>query len=290
MAASLRHAFEQTLHDFQPAVVLSSWIYPDSCAALHLARGRVPVVAIAQGSDIHQYLNMPLRRRIILKDLPGAKAVITRSRELSRILESTGFPSGKLHTVYNGVSLETFRPRPALASRKPGRVILFVGNFYPVKNPLLLIQAVAQTESTLLIMAGAGPLEQSARDLASRLGIPSRVVFAGRKTPLEIAELMNGADILAVTSTNEGVPNVILEAFASSLPAVASNVGGIPEVLDQPFLGRMFPSEDLPALVTAINEQLAAPRDSAAIRRHAERFSWEASASAYREILMDLLQ
>jgi glycosyltransferase involved in cell wall biosynthesis len=296
MGASLRHSFEQTLRVFQPNVILSSWIYPDSCAALHLADGRVPLAAIAQGSDVHQYLGMPSRRRAILKYLPHAAAVITRSRELSRLLENAAFPPEKLHTVYNGVALDAFQPRDQAQARREAslpedaRIILFVGNFYPVKNPLLLVQALEQLEAstppTLLVMAGSGPLEGPARDLALRLGVSSRVIFSGSQPPAEIARLMNAADLLAIPSENEGVPNVLLEAFASGRPAVASRVGGIPEVLDQDFLGLMFPPGDLPALVAALARQLAVPRETAAIRRHAQRFSWQAAASAYREILL----
>ena len=296
MSASLRDSFEQTLRDFRPDILLSSWIYPDSCAAIHLADGRVPLVAIAQGSDVHQYLKMPARRRAILKYLPHAAAVITRSHELSHLLEAAGFPPEKLHTIYNGVALDTFQPRDQTQARRESnlpeaaRIILFAGNFYPVKNPLLLIQAIAQLETgtppTLLVMAGGGPLEAPARELATRLGVTPRVIFAGRKTPPEIARLMNAADLLAVPSENEGVPNVILEAFASGLPVVASKVGGIPEVLDQDFLGLTAPPGDFLAFVAALREQLAAPRETAAIRRQAERFSWPAAASAYRQILL----
>ena len=291
MAASLRHAFAQTLRAFNPDVILSSWIYPDSCAALRLANGRVPLVAIAQGSDVHQYLRLSARRRVILKHLPRAAAVITRSRELSHILERAAFPSEKLHTVYNGVCLDTFQPRDQAAARHdrglPGdsRIILFVGNFYSVKDPLLLIRAVAPLPNTLLVMVGGGPLEKRCRDLARQLGAASRVVFAGRKSPVEVARLMNCADLLAVPSENEGVPNVILEAFASGLPVVASRVGGIPEVLDQDILGEMTPAGDLPALVAALDRRLATTRDTAGIRLHAQRFSWEAAASQYRELL-----
>ena len=296
MAGSLRREFEQSLRGFRPDVILSSWIYPDSCAALHLAHGRVPVVTIAQGSDVHQYLRMPVRRRVILKHLPRAEAVITRSGELARILERAGFPAAKLRTVYNGVCLDTFQPRDQAAARReselPGDawILLFVGNFYPVKNPLLLIRAVAQLPEALLVMAGGGPLEQACRDLAGQLGIASRVLFVGRMNPGEIACLMNCADLLVIPSENEGVPNVLLEAFASGLPVVASRVGGIPEVLDQDLLGRMAPAGELPALVESLRQQLAAPRDTAAIRWHARRFSWEAAASQYRDILMAAIE
>jgi glycosyltransferase involved in cell wall biosynthesis len=92
-----------------------------------------------------------------------------------------------------------------------------------------------------------------------------------------------------VPSENEGVPNVILEAFASGLPVVASRTGGIPEVLNHESLGRLFPPGDLPGLVDAIRQQLAAPVDTEAIRRYGERFSWDAAAASYRDILLAAL-
>ncbi len=298
MAASLRQDFEQILREFEPDVILSSWIYPDSCAAIGLARGRVPVVAIAQGTDIHHYLEIPARRSAILKYLPRAATVVTRSGELGRLLEQAGFPRAKLQTIYNGVSLDAFQPRDKAAARREAglpadaRIILFVGNFYPVKNAPFLIRAFAELNApdSLLVMAGGRRSDMSAIYLTAKLDVGSRVTFAGRKTPAEIALLMNAADLLAIPSKNEGVPNVMLEAFASGLPVVASRVGGIPEALAHDFLGRMVPPDDLPALVTALSEQLAAPRDVAAIRSHAERFSWSACAAQYRDILMAALR
>ena len=98
---------------------------------------------------------------------------------------------------------------------------------------------------------------------------------------------MNAADLLAIPSENEGVPNVILESFASGLPVVASRVGGIPEVLDHDFLGKMFPPGEVFALAESIDRQLAAPRNPAVIRAHGERFAWPAAASQYRKILLE---
>jgi glycosyltransferase involved in cell wall biosynthesis len=293
MAASLRDEFERMLREFRPDVLLSSWIFPDVLAALHLAHDRVPLVAIAQGSDIHQYLRMPPRRRAILKYLPQAAAVVTRSGELSRLLAAAGFPADKLHTVYNGVDLDRFQPRDRAQARQSaglpanGAVILFVGNFYPVKNPLLLVQALAgmRTES-VLVMAGAGPLEGDARGLAAKIGLGSRVIFAGRKSPAEIAQLMNAADLLAIPSENEGVPNVLLEALASGLPVVASRVGGIPEILSNESLGSLVTPGDSAAFASAMDRGLAERCDPAPIRRAASCFSWENAAGAYRQLLL----
>lgn len=173
-------------------------------------------------------------------------------------------------------------------------MLLFAGNFFTVKNPHTLVVAFAQLRralpDSLLVMAGGGPLEKVCRELVAKFRLESGVIFAGRKTPRDIARLMNAADLLVVPSLNEGAPNVILEAFASGLPVVASQVGGIPEILDQPFLGRMVPVGEHAALVAGIAAQLEAPRETTAIRAHAERFSWSATASQYRELLVGALR
>jgi glycosyltransferase involved in cell wall biosynthesis len=294
MAASMRHHMGNIVRDFKPDAVLGSWIYPDCCAAQHILHGRVPLVAVAQGSDLHHYLQIPVRRRVILKYMPHAAAVVTRSGELARLLREAGFPGDKLRTIYNGVSLETFRPRDQGAARRKyflpqeARVILFVGNFFKVKNPHHLVLAMGQmkTPGCVLVMAGGGPLEVACREVVAKFHLAERVIFAGRKSPAEIAELMNAADVLALPSQNEGVPNVILEAFASGLPVVASQVGGIPEVLNEERLGRVFPSGDVGALAAALDAQLAATRDVEGIRRTGERYSWGAAAAQYRETLL----
>ena len=96
---------------------------------------------------------------------------------------------------------------------------------------------------------------------------------------------MRAADALALPSHNEGVPNVILEAFASGLRVVASRVGGIHEVHNHETLGRLVPAGELEPLVTALRETLETDPDTAAIRAHALRFSWEAATARYAEIL-----
>ena len=275
-------------------LVLSSWIYPDSCAVARLsAELGFRFVCIAQGSDVHQYLKMPARRRIIVESLAKASAVITRSGELARLLKEAGVAGEKLHPVYNGIDFEVFRPgdqrqaRQELGLPTEGKLALFVGNFYAIKNPLLLIEAFVKLRGTgelpRLVMIGAGHLEARARALALELGVP--VIFAGRKSAGEVAQYMRAADLLCLPSQNEGVPNVILEAFASGLPVLASRVGGIPEVVTADYLGQLTPPGDLVALAGALGESLAKEPRREQIRQHGLQFSWERAAKAYSDLL-----
>jgi glycosyltransferase involved in cell wall biosynthesis len=271
-------------------VVLSSWIYPDSCAVASLIHDR-PFVSIAQGSDVHQYLKMPARREVILSAMRRAAGIITRSAKLSHLLAEAGLDKNKLHPIYNGIDFEQFRPgdkqsvRKALNLPETAPVILFVGNFYAIKNPLLLVKAHAQIPNAHLVTIGGGPLEKEAQALAAQLGTRNRITFAGRKLANEVAKYMQAADVLALPSQNEGVPNVILEAFASGLRVVASRVGGIPEVHHSDIHGRLIPVGDISALADALRETLSTPGDTNAIRQHALQFSWERATAEYLSVL-----
>ena len=297
MARALREPLRHLRARFPFDAVLSSWIYPDSCAVAQLS-GEMgfPFVSIAQGSDVHQYLAHPVRRKIIAHALPAASAVITRSAELARLLAAAGVDSAMLHPIYNGVDRSCFRPadraaaRQALGLHPEKQIILFVGNFYPVKNPLLLIEAHSQVcddntlSHTKLIMIGDGPLVGSARALGDKLHFAANVALAGRKSAAEVARYMQAADVLCLPSVNEGVPNVILEAFACGLPVVASRVGGIPEVHPGETCGRLVEPRLAP-VAAALRAVLREPPPVAPIAAHGAQFTWERTAAAYHDLL-----
>jgi glycosyltransferase involved in cell wall biosynthesis len=279
-------------------VALSSWIYPDSCAVAQLAQEMgFPFVAIAQGSDVHQYLRHSVRRRIISSSMARASSVVTRSAELARLLGDAGIDRAKLHPVYNGIDQERFRPGDRAVSRRAlglppeAPVILFVGNFYQIKNPLLLVEALAQIcqdsklSRTRLIMAGGGPLKNAIRNLSQQLGLAKQVVFAGRLDAAGVARHMQAADALALPSDNEGVPNVILEAFACGLPVVASRVGGIPEVHPGDSFGRLVEPRSLASLAAGLRSVLVTPPDREPIAQAGQTFTWARTAAAYDALL-----
>lgn len=279
--------------DFQ--AILVAWTFPDACAIARLAPGlNVPFVTIVQGSDAHMYLQMPMRRKKIVAALRQASSSITRSAKLADLLREAGVPKEKLFPVYNGVDLETFRPGNKQITRrelglKDIPTILFVGNFLPVKNPFLLIRAHAQLcqqyKPCQLVMIGGGPLEAASRQLAQTTAYAEHVVFAGRKDASQVAEYMRAADLLCLTSENEGVPNVVLEAFAAGVPVVSTDVGGISEVLNKPFLGKLVPRGDQDAMANALATQLAQQSQAGKIRERGEWFSWERAAGEYLRLL-----
>jgi glycosyltransferase involved in cell wall biosynthesis len=291
MAEGLQRPLERVRREFRYDVILASWIYPDACGVARVAkRLGVPFVAVAQGSDVHQYLSVPARRRVIVEAMREAGAIVTRSEELRRLLIDAGVDGEKIRVIYNGVDGEIFHPgdrgeaRQALGWSADEDVVLYVGNLVPVKNPRLLIEAFAEVErvrpTARLVIAGDG-------ELRGALGVMvgPRVTFVGRKPEREIATMMRAANVLCVPSDNEGVPNVILESLASGLPVVATRVGGIPEIIDRDVLGTLVPRGDRPALRAAIVAALTAPARSAEVAAHAKKYSWSATIDAYLEVL-----
>jgi glycosyltransferase involved in cell wall biosynthesis len=100
---------------------------------------------------------------------------------------------------------------------------------------------------------------------------------------------MQAADVLCLPSQNEGLPNVILEAFACDLPVAATRVGGVPELVTADFLGRLVAPNDPLAMAEALGRLIKADRTPGAVAQHAQKFSWPAAACAYREALRSLV-
>lgn len=293
-AWSLRRA-RHTLGGFQPDAILAPWLFPDACAVA-ACFPRVPLVAVAQGSDVHQYLSMPMRRRAILGLCSRAHGIVTRSRDLQNRLTSAGAGAAKVHTLYNGVHTQVFRPAPrasvraALGLPEQGRLLLFVGNFLPVKGIDLLLQALAhlaQTHSDVsLALIGSGPLESALRQQAAELGIAERLRFVGRQPPAEVARWMQAANAVCLSSHNEGVPNVVLEALSSGRPMVSTDVGGIAEIIE-PAMTRRFlvPGREPTAYAAALQQALDAPPDEDELHHKALQYSWESCARSYLALL-----
>lgn len=168
-----------------------------------------------------------------------------------------------------GVDLGLFRPRTKQSVREELRVdqaatvILFVGRLIPIKNLHVLIDAFAKAVSVnralQLVLIGDGT-ERSALEHSARAhGVNDSVVFCGQLEGERLAKWYSAADIFVIPSRYESFSIVTLEAMASGLPIIASNVGHLPMLVKPGRNGVLFPSESTDALSAAIRELAGDP-------------------------------
>ena len=284
--------------EFPFDVIFVNWTYPDACGVAQLAKHfDVPFVVSVSGSDAHLYLGMRDRVRQILGMFEQAAAITTRSEDLRNMLLAHSVNPGKIYVVYNGVAPARFQFTPQRAARQalgwdPAEsVILFVGRLAPEKSVDDLLRAFAHARRyqdlvARLVIVGDGPDRTALMRLTATLGLTDCVTWAGWKKPAEISQYFNAANVLCLPSQNEGVANVVLEAFSCGLPVVATAVGGIPEVMTDETGVLVAPS--LPqSLAHGLQLALRRTWNVDRIRQHAARFNWAVNAERMETILAE---
>ncbi len=253
------------------------YLYPDGVAAVRVARALgKPIVLTARGSDATLFPTYPRQRHLILDAIRKADGVVAVAAALKDELVKIGAPAEKIAVLRNGVDLELFKPleRDRLRAKHnlTGKVIASVGSLIERKGHDVVIRAVAAIPDATLLIAGEGEEEGRLKALAKKLGVEARVRFLGQLAHEDLAELYNAADALALASTREGWPNVLLEAMACGTPAVASGAGGNREVIRASEAGRI--AERTGEAFAAALADVFSSADRAATRRYAEAHSW----------------
>ncbi len=211
--------------------------------------------------------------------------------ELSR---HCGEPPGRVTVIHNGVDPDYFRP-PAAPGRHPARV-LSVGRFVPDKDHATLLRAFALVlrdhPGAELWLVGDGPGREASRQLAADILPPGKVrFFPGQE---DLRPFYQQAGLFVLSSVQEALPNVVLEAMAAGLPVVATRVGGLPELVAPGRTGWLAPPRDPAALAAAISQVLADPLTRQAFARAgrelaARDFSLSAMGRAHEEVLAGLI-
>ncbi len=145
----------------------------------------------------------------------------------------------------------------------PGKQIMFVGRLDAVKGVPLLLEAFARLSSihpdARLSIVGDGPDRASLEAQASQAGLADRIGFLGYRPQDEVANLLLAADMLVLPSFAEGVPVVLMEAMASRIPVIASQVAGVAELVSDGENGFVIPAGDVETLTARLDQLLSDP-------------------------------
>jgi len=268
--------FPEVLRKFQPDLLHAHFATEPTVAARELAAElRVPFTFTAHGYDIYRKPPADFADRA-----GAASAVITVSEANARyIVKTFGVPTAQIHVIPCGVDGERFSPR---GERLEPPHVVCVARLRPVKNLGLLLEACAALRSRGVefrcVLVGDGPCRDDLEAAQARLGLSRVVEMVGAAEQAEVLAWWRRATIAALTSTSEGMPVCLMEAAACGVPAVATAVGGVPELVENNLTGLLTPSDDAQALAAALerllrDHELVARMGMAARRRVEERFS-----------------
>lgn len=230
--------------------------------------------------------------------------IVTVSPDLKKhLINKIKLPAKKIVTIINGVNTKSFIPRDKsinllkeLGIESGYNVIGAVGRLAPIKNQAALIRAFDIVQQKIpksrLILVGEGPCETELKNLTHELGLVGSVVFAGNRK--DIPEILNLFDVFVLPSLLEGTSLSLLEAMASGVPPVVSNVGGNPNIVTEDYNGYLVEPNDFEKMAEKIISILTDAEKAQVFKNNSRNtvlsgFSLETNVELYKKIYIDLL-
>jgi len=267
---------------------------------------RRPIVITRHTPLIEVYSPGIRRNAYLVADsfaLQLASTIVVPTGGGHQALVAQGISSEKIRVIPNGIDLNRFSPgevdpevRAVLGLSPSATVIGTLATLHAHKGQDVLLQAAQIVLKCLpdvyFLLVGGGPMRDRLVSQASELGVQKRVIFAGERQ--HISQILKCLTLLVIPSLREGLPMVLLEAMMSGVPVVATNVGGIPEVIEPGVTGILVPPGNHQALaqgiLTALEDKARLARIGAeALRVARKRFSLAQMAGKYEEVYEQLL-
>jgi L-malate glycosyltransferase len=260
-------AFASWCRSIDAAIVHTCDLYANIFGLPGAALAGVPV-RIANRREILTGDKSPAKLRAQRLAYRAAHAVVANSSAARDQLEREGVPADRLRLIANGLDAARFAP----ATPRPHiRRIVMVANLRPEKGQDTLLAAAPRIleryPDASFTFVGEGPRRGALETLTRALGVTERVRFLGESR--DVAPILAGHDLFVLPSRSEAFPNALIEAMATALPVVATDVGGIPEVVRPGINGRLVPPDDAGALADAVLGLMDDPAAAAALGRAA---------------------
>ena len=274
----LLQALRQTFLSFQPDVIHTHGIKANFFSRLAALSLRVPLVTTVHSSLRYDYTGSITYLIVSLMERSTSwlnRHYIAISGALAEIIRTQGVPAERISVIYNGMDLAPYRQNHQRAADKsrlraewdiPEEAFLYgtVARFVPVKGLPILIDAFAQLvadskqeHGPYLVLVGDGTERTLLEEKVREHGLEQRVRFAGFRQ--DIPACLHAFDAFVHSSLYEGLGYTIIEAMASEVPVVASNVGGVKEFVFDEQTGLVVPPGDAAALRKAMERLWQSP-------------------------------
>jgi glycosyltransferase involved in cell wall biosynthesis len=271
--------FSGIVREFRPQLLHAHFATEATETAIALAiEHGLRLTFTAHGYDIHRKAPADFRARAA-----AARAVVTVSRANADYLtQAFGVLPSHIRVIPCGVDTERFRPADRNDSKPATPLIVCVARQVAVKNLGLLLDACSllaeQGTKFRCVLVGDGPCRSELVEKRDRLGLVELVELPGAAEQRQVVRWWQQAAVGVLSSDNEGMPVSLMEAAACGVPAVATAVGGVPELIEDGATGLLVPPGDASSLAAALQRLLQEPDlrvrfGAAARQRVEERFS-----------------
>jgi glycosyltransferase involved in cell wall biosynthesis len=289
-------------------VIHAHWAIPTGPAAVMAARKlHLPSVITMHGGDVYvnpeQGYDFPTRwyvRPALRWTLRHAGALTAITEDCRQHALRAGAPAEHIRLVFNGTDLRRFSPAENgnRGDQRFGPHMVFAcRQLFPRKGIRFLLEAGAELKSQFpdlkIVLAGDGFERPELARLAAELGIASDVTFLGWVPNVELPQYYRAAAVSVIPSLEEGFGIPAAEAMGCEVAVVASDAGGLPEVVENGVTGIVVPRGDAKALAQAIGSLLADPQrrrsmGQAGRERALRLFDWDRSAQQFEEIYREV--
>lgn len=256
-------------------------------------------VVYCRGSDV--YRPWPFKNIFSKFILNSASLGIVLTKDMKKRMQA--ICDTEISVIPNGIDLERFRGlirkkfRKKLKVGEDEKIIIFVGALRPVKGVRYLIEAMKvitdENRSTKLFLVGDGKERESLESLVEKLGLENHVNFIGKVPNERVPEYMIASDVFVLPSLSEGFPVTVLEAMASGLPIITTNVGGLSEIIkknENGFLVKPKNVKELSAKISLLLKNDKLRKKIGENNKHAvHKYSWENLVCMIEKVYFNIL-
>ena len=263
-----RREFTNLLREVKADVVVAHGYKSNLIGLLAARRLRIPIISVSHGWT-RQCFKVRLYEALDRLLLRYVDKVVCVSEGQARKVRRAGVPEGKIEVIRDSVCAERFidvdggyRDQLELMfSDRPETIVGAAGRLSPEKGFKHFVDAAAllahEHEDARFVLFGEGPLRPALEGQIEERGLRGRFHLAGFRADLD--KFYPHLDLLVLPSFTEGLPNVVLEAFAAGVPVVATAVGGTPEAVQEGVNGYLVQPGDATALAKRIADMLSNP-------------------------------
>ncbi|AXH98882.1 N-acetyl-alpha-D-glucosaminyl L-malate synthase BshA [Sporosarcina sp. PTS2304] len=244
--------------------------------AKDMANSSIGIITTLHGTDVTILGHDPALKNTLSYGINKSDRVTAVSRSLRNETIELLNPITPIETIYNFIDEEKYYPHEATHIREElgimpdERVIIHISNFRKVKRIPDIIESFRRVDKRLkakLLLVGEGPELFDLQEFVNEQGLQDDILFTGKRD--DLPALLSSSDVMLLLSEKEAFGLVLLEAFACGVPAVATAIGGIPEVVDDGRNGFLVALGDVQAVADRVTQLLTDSELHGKMKKHA---------------------